>query len=521
MQGKLLFLLAILIGFYSLSIFFLGINGLLNGFYVGLTLLILLIIISYTFLSHPESLKSLYAQAKKNLFYFIIFLTLALINFIGALGPELGFDALWYHLVIPKLYIEWGQIKFIPGGLLYYSAMPKLVDLLYVPALIFSSETTAKLIQFLFGVLTSIVTYKIANLFVNKKLSYLAAIIFYSNLVVGWLSITAYIDLGRAFFGSLAIYFFLLHYKLKDIRYLYFTATLAGLEVVSKFLGIGTLFSLLLVLFIFPDKVNFVNKLKRGLALAIIPIIIVSPWLVFAYINAGNPFYPFFTKIYPSEISLSSFNPFLIIKDTFNLFLFSADPILPIYLISLPLVVIRFRKMPRILKILVVILLINIIIWNFIPQKNSRFIVPYLPIFSALVVWIISKVSHTIKNILYIFVLLSVFVSIVYRGIANAKYLPFIFGTESKEKFLERNLNFSFGDYLDIDSRVSKIVEDEKVLIKGIHNLYYVDFKYDHDSWANEKEYKYILSRGVLSGEKDYNLVYTEEQTDTYLYEKN
>lgn len=516
-----MFLLAILIGLYSFSIFFLGITGLINEFYIGLTLLILLIIISYAFIKHLESLRSLYIQAKKNFFYFIIFFTLVLINFIGVLGPELGFDALWYHLTIPKLYIEWKSIKFIPGGLLYYSAMPKLIDLLYVPALIFSNEIAAKFIHFLFGVLTSIVTYKITNLFVNKKLSYLAVVIFYSNLVVGWLSITAYIDLGRAFFASLAIYFFLLHYKLKEIRYLYFSAILVGFEIVSKFLGVSTLFSLLLVLFIFPNKLNFVSNLKTSLVFVIIPLVIVSPWFLFSYINTNSLFYPFFTKIYPSEISLSSLNPFLIIKDTFNLFLYSPDPILPIYLISLPLLIIMFRIMPKTLRVLAVILLINIVIWNFIPQKNSRFIVPYLPIFSVLVVWIISKSSQPIKNTLYLFVFLSVFVSMVYRGIANTKYLPVLFGTESKEKFLEKNLNFSFGDYLDIDSRVSEIVGDEKVLIKGIHNLYYIDFRFDHDSWANEKEYKYILSRGVLSGEKDYNLVYKEELTGTYLYEKN
>lgn len=101
------------------------------------------------------------------------------------------------------------------------------------------------------------------------------------------------------------------------------------------------------------------------------------------------------------------------------------------------------------------------------------------------------------------------------------KYLPFIFGNESKEKFLEKNLNFDFGDYIDKGGKVSEIVENEKVLIKGIHNLYYVDFKYDHESWIREKDYRYILSREALLTENDYNLVYQDSLTNTYLYEKN
>jgi len=521
MQGRLLFLIAILIGFFSYIIFFLGIASQINRLSIGIVLLSLFFIIAFSMLKHSESVKSLFIQAKKNSFYFTVFLLLLLGNFIGVLGPELGFDALWYHLLIPKLYIEKGSIEFISGGLLYYSAMPKLIDLLYVPALMFSNEISAKLIHFLFGILTTIVTYKTANLFVNKRLSYLAAIIFYSNLVVGWLSITAYIDLGRAFFASLSIYFFLLYYRLKDIKYLYFSAILVGFEIASKFLGISTLGSLVLVFLIFPNKLNFISKLKKSLILVIIPLIIISPWLVFSYINTGNLFYPFFTETYPSGVSFSSFNPILIIKNTFNLLLFSADPISPIYLISLPLIIFLYTKMPNELKLTVFILIINILIWNLIPQKNSRFIVPYLPIFSVLIVWIISKSVPAIRNILYLFIFLVVFSNIIYRGVANMKYLPFIFGNESKEKFLEKNLNFDFGDYIDKGGKVSEIVENEKVLIKGIHNLYYVDFKYDHESWIREKDYRYILSREALLTENDYNLVYQDSLTNTYLYEKN
>lgn len=520
MQGKLLFLLAILIGFYSLSIFFLGLAGQLKPFFIGSVSIIFLFTVVFFGLSFRSSVGSLYAQAKKNSFYFSIFLVLMLVNIVGTLGPELGFDALWYHLVIPQRFIKYGSVEFIPGGLLDYSVMPKIIDLLYIPALMFSNETGAKVIHFAFGILTSIVTYKTANLFVNKRLSYLTAIIFYSNLVVGWMSITAYIDLGRAFFGSLSIYFFILYYKTKEIKYLYYSSAIVGFEITSKLIGFSTLISLMLATLFFSNSKNLIGKVKEEFVLIIFPLLLLIPWILFSYVNTGNLFYPFLSSIYPS-LDVSSINPFLFFKHTFELFLFSADPISPIYLISLPLVLIMFRKIPNALKLVLFISLTTIIIWNFIPQKNSRFIVPYLPIFSVLVVWIISKSLHSIKNILYIFVFISVFISIVYRGIANAKYLPVIFGLEPKEKFLERNLNFSFGDYLDIDSKVSEIVEDEKVLIKGIHNLYYVDFKYDHDSWANEKEYKYILSKGVLSGEKDYNLVYTEEKTDTYLYEKN
>ena len=47
---------------------------------------------------------------KLELVLIVILLTQGIINLIGALGPELGFDALWYHLTLPKIYLSEGKI---------------------------------------------------------------------------------------------------------------------------------------------------------------------------------------------------------------------------------------------------------------------------------------------------------------------------------------------------------------------------------------------------------------------------
>ena len=53
------------------------------------------------------------------------------VNFIGALGPELGFDALWYHLTEAKLFWHTKSLTPIPGNLLYWSGFPRLMELIY------------------------------------------------------------------------------------------------------------------------------------------------------------------------------------------------------------------------------------------------------------------------------------------------------------------------------------------------------------------------------------------------------
>src|SRR6185369_9240613 len=121
------------------------------------------------------------------------------VNFIGVLGPEVGFDALWYHLVLPKLYLVHHEVFFIPGGLLYYSAMPKLAEMLYVGGLSFGNEIVVKCIHFIFGLLTCFALYKLQRKFFTPLIALIGVVVFYSNLVFAWESASAYIDLIRAF----------------------------------------------------------------------------------------------------------------------------------------------------------------------------------------------------------------------------------------------------------------------------------------------------------------------------------
>ncbi|KKU67913.1 MAG: Dolichyl-phosphate-mannose-protein mannosyltransferase protein [Candidatus Amesbacteria bacterium GW2011_GWA1_47_20] len=188
-----MFTLAVFIGIYSYALAILGWLGRLGwGEIWGVTTVMLMVGLFHLRkfavgqIGHIGLIGLIIAQAG--------------VNLVGAMGPERGFDALWYHLPIPKIWLEAHKIFFI-GGNLYYSAMPKLVDMLYV-----WGETPAKLMHLVFGLLSTAVTYKLARKWLEQKWALLAAVIFYSNLVVGWQSITAYIDLGRTFFEVLAFY---------------------------------------------------------------------------------------------------------------------------------------------------------------------------------------------------------------------------------------------------------------------------------------------------------------------------
>ena len=125
----------------------------------------------------------------------------------------------------------------------------------------------------------------------------------------------------------------------------------------------------------------------------------------------------------------------------------------------------------------------------------------------------------------YLLIGLTIFlcsISIIYRGIATLKYVPYLLGIESKRTFLTRHLNFAYGDFYDTDSYFSQtMTPTDKVLLIGFHNLYYVDFPFVDSSFARPSDnYTYVATQSSDLPQKfsSWRKVYYNKITDVSLY---
>lgn len=566
-----MFSMAVAIGVYAYLIFFLGLFGQL--YQPLLRIVTVIFVIGYIIWQREEvrKLLSLICSANlslrscilKNKLYStlaVLFAFQVLVNLIGALGPELAFDALWYHLTLPKLYLLHHSVYFIPGGLLQYSAMPKLAEMLYVGALAFGSEIYAKLLQLIFGLFTCLIVYRISRNFFSRTIALLAVVIFYSNLVIAWESITAYIDLIRAFFEAMGLWAFLNWFETDQRKWLLISAGMIGLAVTTKLLAVGSLilFSTLLIgafLFKKPLPIHLRNKEGSKLNLAyrfeknhqpraamgvfrylltgileywVIGLLIPLPWLIFSYIHTGNPVYPFFTKSY--EISVTGLSPMRIVTSYWNLFTSAADPVSPAYLIFLPFVFVYFSKFSQAVKLVVGYSLFGLLIWYITPQTGGgRFIVSYLPGMTIATSSVInelismkSKIFAFLRVYLIALVLVIAGIAVAYRFMANARYIPVLFGKETRSTFLSQNLNFSFGDFYDTDGYFARhISSNDRILLYGFHNLYYVDFPFIEETSAQKGDkFTAIATQRTNLPPRFHNwqLVYTNSLTMVKLY---
>ena len=509
-----MFELAIAIGLYSYLIFCLGVLGLLYKEIV----FVLTIIFGFSILWFFRRKKIIKLPNIHKLSWFSIFILILLflqvfVNFVGALGPEISFDALWYHLTLPKLYLLNNSIFFIPGGLLYYSAIPKLVEMLYVPCLMFFGDNAAKITHLLFGVLSAFVIYRISRNYLNSRYSLLAVLIFYSNLVVGWESVSAYIDLARTFFELLAFLAFLKWDKLNKNNYLVLTGVMIGFAIAVKILSLISF--LILLIFIAVLSYNKAQDIKKTAVnvfiFCVISFLVSIPWFIFSFLHTGSPIYP---------VGFYSLNPKINFLDFSRAF---EDPISPLYIIIIPFAPFYYRKLSK-LFLLFIYSFIGVIIWYLLIRVGgARYTIPYFAILSIVVSYLVFIIKYKyISNFLQVVIIFVAFVSLSYRALANMKFVPVVLGLESKSTFLTNHLNFSYGDFYDTDGYFKKnIKSSDKVLLYGFHNLYYVDFPFVDSSWIKKGDkFNFIATQNTNLPAKfsNWQRIYYNSLTKVSLY---
>ena len=520
-----MFLLAIVIALYGEGIFLLGIYGLLFPKIILFWTVITGILLALA-LSKLKAIRLRFSKERVAKASFLCLVLLTLVNLVGVLGPETSFDALWYHLTLPKLFLLSHRISFIPGGLFYYSIMPKLGEMFFIPALVFGNEIIAKAIQYFFGLLTVFALYKLSRRFLSPLYSLLVCVIFYSNIVVAWESSVAYIDIIRTFFEVMTLWGFILWVDTKEKKWLYMSSLFCGFAITTKLLALGSsvIFTLLISIVLWKQKIVSVKRVITNILVYwFLSILVVLPWLVFSYLSTGNPFYPFFTSTYP----VSAHYAISFLPDFFRVFLFSDDPISPLYIIVLPLVIFYFSSFRTTEKLIGCYAFIALFLWYVTPQTGGgRFILPYLPAFSLLVGIVMTYLKK--ENVLYKTIFGTVFflavVTIMYRGIANSRYLPVIFGQQTKADFLRKHLHFSFGDFYDTDGYFKKTIRSsDTVLLFGFHNLYYADFPFIDSSYIKKGDkFIYIATQNAVLPNRfsDWKLLYTNLITHVKLYNK-
>jgi hypothetical protein len=130
---------------------------------------------------------------------------------LGALVPEVGFDARWYHLGLPAHYVARGHFynsvadnSFALSGAAFYQ------EILYTPFFSLFGQIGAKLINFMQLLLLCSTTFLLCRrITASVNLAISAAIILAALPMISWEGSTAENDIGTAVAATIAFYCFL------------------------------------------------------------------------------------------------------------------------------------------------------------------------------------------------------------------------------------------------------------------------------------------------------------------------
>lgn len=431
-----------------------------------------------------------------NLMIILFIVSIVLFNLLNAITPETEYDALRYHLGLPRIYADNGGLVNVKSEVM--SGLPQLLQMLYTLALVIDGEILAKLIHFSFGILTVGVIYSIGKRYFDRNTAILAGAIFYSMPVVAWESSVAYVDLGLGFFGIVCVYALLNWWSTTENKWLWLSAIMLGFTMGVKYQGVYLFVACLLVIIIIllKKKVPLKVFLTTTILFVAISGAVYLPWIIKDFVFTGNPVFPFMNNIFHSkywfpENPQFDRNNFGIGNNLWSMVVLSlwymnfdgpkyAGLIGPLIIATLPFFVLIFKKCTH-LKILLGLSLVYYILWV-LGVPIIRYFTPILPILSLVAASSINYLFHQNKGSTYLYINLLGFVIfssiLVFShplfsnmwfkswvpGLPNSSPpLKVIAGFESYESYLSRVLN----NYSVIEFANQNLTPQSRILFIG------------------------------------------------------
>lgn len=288
--------LALGLGIFSFLIMFLGSIWKIN---LNIFLVLFLLLTLILFGSIKSWIKTLFQVGKsikfdsnfsKILFVFIIIIFIS--QLFITLAPATHYDALNYHLTLPKAYLIQERISDLPW--LVMSGMPQISEMIYLPLMSLGGESSILFFNWVIGLFIALGLL----VFMGSHLNFTAGWVTVTSLYCGYTFSSAlswgYVDLMAAFFG-LSVFISLVEYlqsnkNLHVITIGIFSGLAFGCKYPAGVIFLAVLFTLIFIAL----RKKIIQPLKSIGLFCFGAALFALPWLVKNFVFTGNPVYPFF-----------------------------------------------------------------------------------------------------------------------------------------------------------------------------------------------------------------------------------
>ncbi len=283
------------LGFISLIMGILGLMGLFNRPVAWVLILFLSII---TFKQWPQNWQDVRAirlprpeNNKHRLILVYSFISLTM-TFLIALAPIIAWDALTYHLVAPRFFIEAG--KFVHPVNIQQMGFPLLGQMQFTLGMLLAGDGIAPLLHFGYGLLSMGITAVLARRTFGKTAVFPAVMALLTIPSLFTLMRWPYVDITLLFYTTAAFYAFHRWTERKEGGWLVMLGLFIGFGGGLKYTAVATPVAISISLIWVSRRDGITLIFKRLLLIGSIAIAAILPWLIENGITTGNPVYPFF-----------------------------------------------------------------------------------------------------------------------------------------------------------------------------------------------------------------------------------
>ncbi len=242
---------------------------------------------------HPEE-----SPAPERFFLAVVIGFTALWTLPRALAPESSFDALNYHLPVPR---DWLAAHAIVGLPYWHSSLAHLAEAYFVVPFSFGGAPAVKLVVYGLVLMLTVAAYSIARELFGRRAAPWAAAFLLSSPVVASLATNVEADCLTSFFVASAVLAFLRLDGSGNSRTAAVFGVLAGAAVGTK---INAAYAVAVPTAVLVARAASGRLSRRAAAAGLTTMSAIAlPWFVMTYRFTGNPVFPFLNGWFRSPLA--------------------------------------------------------------------------------------------------------------------------------------------------------------------------------------------------------------------------
>lgn len=216
--------------------------------------------------------------------------------FLECLLPVWDYDALLYHLEVPRQFLLQGKFYFDSEVL--RSAYPYFGEMLFLMGIAFDLDSIAKFVNFTYAILFVLSSYAFSHRFFGEEVAYTTVGIFVGAPAFWMWATWAGIDFAWAsyeFWSVYAVSLWLLNSKRDSGKWLILAGVMSGLAASTKYLSIpslGIVGALIAWKSVEDSKEPLSQAASNLLTFGLTAALVAGAWYIKNWLWTGNPVYP-------------------------------------------------------------------------------------------------------------------------------------------------------------------------------------------------------------------------------------